>query len=76
MYQSKIIFGPPKLDLYAKAGSTEEDIMWADVVNTTYLNHEQWLSQVMEASFGDLGPLYNKYEIDVAFQADTGSWSE
>jgi len=44
--QSKIIFGEPQLNLYAKDGSTAKDIQWAQVANTTNFEDVQWISQV------------------------------
>ena len=70
--QSKIIFGPANLTAYAKAGSTDADVQWAQIPRTFDLD-DQWLSQLSNVYLGSKGSIYDPSQKSVVIQADTGT---
>jgi hypothetical protein len=71
--QSKIIFGPPELNLYAFAGATDADIQWAKIPKTKADVDLQWLTQLSSVKFGTQGDVYNPKYNSVVIQVDTGT---
>ena len=54
-------------------GSTLDDVNWAYISNTTEYNQMQWLSTVVQASFGEGGSLYDPQQQKVVFLPDSGT---